>query len=118
MSLVGKKCESISLHESNKDNVISCDITPEEVLRLDRITDTYLCSPEANVYDIDFTRFKIRDLETGTVLFEIAKPPTDFGVDNEGNEDAPEEPLDPNAGRFVRYQFTPQFLKLKTVGAT
>lgn len=29
----------------------------------------------------------------------------------------PEEP-DPNAGRFVRYQFTPQFLKLKTVGAT
>ena len=35
----------------------------------------YLCSPEANVYDIDFTRFKIRDLETGTVLFEIAKPP-------------------------------------------
>lgn len=35
----------------------------------------YLCSPEANVYDIDFTRFKIRDLESGTVLFEIAKPP-------------------------------------------
>ena len=25
---------------------------------------------------------------------------------------------DPNAGRFVRYQFTPEFLKLKTVGAT
>jgi len=25
---------------------------------------------------------------------------------------------DPNAGRFVRYQFTPQFLKLRTVGAT
>lgn len=36
----------------------------------------YLCSPEANVYDIDFTRFKIRDLESGTVLFEIAKPPS------------------------------------------
>ncbi|PSN53647.1 Protein unc-119 B [Blattella germanica] len=29
-----------------------------------------------------------------------------------------QEELDPNAGRFVRYQFTPQFLKLKTVGAT
>lgn len=28
-----------------------------------------------------------------------------------GSEDA-------NTGRFVRYQFTPQFLKLKTVGAT
>lgn len=118
MSLVGKKCESISLIETSKDDVIVSGITPEDVLRLDRITDTYMCSPEANVYDIDFTRFKIRDLETGTVLFEIAKPPTDFGVDSEGTEDAPEEPLDPNAGRFVRYQFTPQFLKLKTVGAT
>lgn len=35
----------------------------------------YLCKPEDNVYNVDFTRFKIRDLETGTVLFEIAKPP-------------------------------------------
>lgn len=34
----------------------------------------YLCSPEANIYDIDFVRFKIRDWESGTVLFEIAKP--------------------------------------------
>ena len=34
----------------------------------------YLCKPEANVYEIDFTRFKIRDMETNTVLFEIAKP--------------------------------------------
>lgn len=34
----------------------------------------YLCKPEDNIYNIDFTRFKIRDLETGTVLFEIAKP--------------------------------------------
>lgn len=120
MSLVGKKCDSTptALLETTKDDVITNKITPEDVLRLDRITDKYLCSPEANVYDIDFTRFKIRDLETGTVLFEIAKPPTDFGVVAEGSDDAPEEPLDPNAGRFVRYQFTPQFLKLKTVGAT
>lgn len=110
----------------------------------------YLCSPEANVYDIDFTRFKIRDLESGTVLFEIAKPPSTGTVallyqlhalcmciltiidrtcqycfcfllyaDSEEADPEPEqEELDPNAGRFVRYQFTPQFLKLKTVGAT
>ncbi|XP_021917082.1 protein unc-119 homolog B-like isoform X1 [Zootermopsis nevadensis] len=50
-------------------------VSPEDVLWLPRITDNYLCSPEANVYDIDFTHFKIRDLESGTVLFEIAKPP-------------------------------------------
>lgn len=49
-------------------------VTPEDVLHLPKITEKYLCSPEANVYQIDFTRFKIRDLETGIVLFEIAKP--------------------------------------------
>jgi len=26
--------------------------------------------------------------------------------------------VDPNAGRFVRYQFTPAFLRLRQVGAT
>jgi len=36
-----------------------------------------------------------------------------------GDKDEMEgDDADPNAGRFVRYQFTPQFLKLKTVGAT
>lgn len=93
-------------------------ITPDDVLRLPKITDTYLCSPDANIYDIDFTRFKIRDLESGAVLFEIAKPipecPDEGSDKNTDNDDA----LDPNSGRFVRYQFTPQFLKLKTVGAT
>lgn len=41
----------------------------------------YLCSPEANIYDIDFTRFQIRDLETGAVLFEITKPPASGNLD-------------------------------------
>lgn len=35
----------------------------------------YLCEPDANIYDIEFTRFKIRDLDTDQILFEIAKPP-------------------------------------------
>lgn len=88
---------------------------------------------DANVYDIDFTRFKIRDLESGTVLFEIAKPPSEQfpegSVDETANAPAPSDDvipnatddtniIDTNAGRYVRYQFTPQFLKLKTVGAT
>lgn len=86
------------------------------------------------MYEIDFTRFKIRDLESGAVLFEIAKPPSEqFLDDNNGAElnlnntsttagddgtTNGDDNLDPNAGRYVRYQFTPQFLKLKTVGAT
>lgn len=41
-----------------------------------------------------------------------------YCTDNGGEPDFDQEEMDPNAGRFVRYQFTPQFLKLKTVGAT
>lgn len=88
-------------------------ITPDDVLRLTKATESYLCSPEANIYNIDFVRFKLRDLESGAVLFEVAKPDS-YSQENEGSE----YEADPNAGRFVRYQFTPQFLKLKTVGAT
>lgn len=100
---------------SEEELLLKEQITPEEVLRLPKITESYLCSPEANVFDIDFTRFKIRDLESGTVLFEIAKPPP---PDDDEDAETDQEESDPNAGRFVRYQFTPQFLKLRTVGAT
>nr|CAG4649671.1 EOG090X0D9B [Scapholeberis mucronata]SVE93872.1 EOG090X0D9B [Scapholeberis mucronata] len=101
----------------SEDSILSKGfVTPDDVLKLPKITNHYLCPPDANIYEIDFTRFCIRDLESGTILFEIAKPlPPDI-YDNpeiDSNND-----LDPNAGRFVRYQFTPHFLKLRTVGAT
>lgn len=86
-------------------------VAPDDVLKLGKCTENYLCEPSANVYHIDFTRFKIRDMETGNVLFEIAKP-------ENIEEDIIDNDEDPNAGRFVRYKFTPEFLKLKTVGAT
>ena len=74
--------------------------SPAEVLEHFSVTEDYLCSPEDNVYQIDFTRFKIRDLHSNTTLFEIAKPP--------GNTKSEDDEVDPNAGRFVRYQFTPE----------
>ena len=76
----------------------------------------YLCSPDDNIYDIEFTRFKIRDMESGLVLFEIVKPPPPEPVDE--SKDGEELEMEADSGRFVRYQFTSQFLKLKTVGAT
>ncbi|XP_065205625.1 protein unc-119 homolog B isoform X2 [Planococcus citri] len=111
-------------HENNSDNTSQITeetllqkkfVAPEDVMKLNKITENYLCSPNMNVYDIDFVRFKIRDLETGITLFEIAKPTfsSENGCLEEENGDT-----NPNAGRFVRYQFTPQFLKLKLVGAT
>uniref|UniRef100_A0A914VW75 PHD-type domain-containing protein n=1 Tax=Plectus sambesii TaxID=2011161 RepID=A0A914VW75_9BILA len=99
-----------------EEELRQCDfVTPDQVLRLNKITSDYLCQPEDNVYEIEFTRFKIRDLDTSQVLFEIAKPSAEDDMDDV--EHSPEE-VDPNAGRFVRYQFTPQFLHLKHVGAT
>ncbi|XP_072839498.1 protein unc-119 homolog B [Pogona vitticeps] len=89
-------------------------VRPEHVLGLSRVTENYLCRLEDNIYSIDFTKFKIRDLETGTVLFEIAKP---SALDQEDDENEVGE-VDASAGRFVRYQFTPAFLRLRTVGAT
>ena len=78
---------------------------------LSRIVNTlfadYLCSADANHYGIDFTMFKIRDMDTQAVLFEIRKP--------EAEENA-EDSAD--AQRFVQYNFPPAFLRLKTVGAT
>ncbi|KAJ8367889.1 hypothetical protein SKAU_G00079170 [Synaphobranchus kaupii] len=98
----------VTTEEELRRNAI---ITPEDVLGLQKITANYLCGPEENVHSIDFTRFRIRDMETGTILFEIAKPPI-----NERTGD--KRDFDPNAGRFVRYQFTPAFLHLRQVGAT
>lgn len=104
---------------TNEEDLLQKEyVMPEEVLRLSKVTENYLCSPDANIYDIDFTRFKIRDMETGTILFEIAKPPPPEFIEGEDNSEQEQQEMDPNAGRFVRYQFTPQFLKLKTVGAT
>lgn len=69
----------------------------------------YLCPLESNIYSIEFTRFKIRDMDSQAVLFEICKPP---------EEELSDTDLPPDASRFVRYQFPPEFLKLKTIGAT
>ena len=83
------------MSESDILNLETKAIRPEHVLRLNRITEGYLCSPKANIYNIDFTRFKIRDMETNEVLFEIAKPPGhNLEIDDK----------DPNVGRFVRYE--------------
>lgn len=136
MSVVSKKLNQIAANANILDASTAGsggasqqqrNISPEDVLRLTKITEDYLCTLDANIYEIDFTRFKIRDLESGEILFEICKPPSEQCSELSGSADDPSsqaedadgtEAIDPNAGRYVRYQFTPQFLKLKTVGAT
>jgi len=107
---VKSKKEDVSEEELRKKEFVS----PEDVLKLNRATEGYLVDGRKNAYKIDFTRFKIRDINSGSVLFEIAKPEDEDGEDDEIDYDE----CDPDSGRFVRYRFTDEFLRLKSVGAT
>ncbi|XP_072528109.1 protein unc-119 [Salminus brasiliensis] len=83
-------------------------VTPQYVLRLAGYTDDYLCSPEENIYNISFSRFKIRDLEGGSVILDLKRHcPTEI-------KDVKEQ----EAARFIQYHFTPAFLSLREIGAT
>ena len=61
---------------------------------MDLIFLDYFVDGRKNKYNIDFTRFKIRDIESGTVLFEIAKPEDS----NEEEMDVDED--DPDSGKI------------------
>lgn len=93
-------------------------ITPDDVLKLSKITDGFLCSNN-NEYQIDFIRFKIRDLESNLTLFDISKDPscTPEPLNESLNEEKQHGAIE-DSGRFVRYLFSSSFLKLKHVGAT
>ncbi|XP_053708290.1 protein unc-119 homolog A [Synchiropus splendidus] len=94
-------------------------VTPQQVLQLDCYTPAggeaecisladYLCLPEDNIYNINFSRFKIRDLGSGAVILDIKKHrPLEI-----------QEVIDLDPSRFIQYHFSPAFLTLKEIGAT
>ncbi|KAM4634171.1 matrix metallopeptidase 25a [Polymixia lowei] len=83
-------------------------VTPQHVLRMNSYTKDYLCSPEDNIYNISFSRFKIRDLQSGGVILDIkTHGPTEV-----------KDVTEVNAGRFIQYRFSPAFLSLREIGAT
>ncbi|XP_058265103.1 protein unc-119 homolog B isoform X2 [Hemibagrus wyckioides] len=77
-------------------------VTPQYVLTLAGYTQ------EDNVYNIRFSRFKIRDLERGSVILDLKRHcPTEIS-----------DVMETEAGRFIQYHFTPSFLNLREIGAT
>ncbi|XP_034046910.1 protein unc-119 homolog B [Thalassophryne amazonica] len=83
-------------------------VTPQHVLRLTSYTKEFLCSPEDNIYNINFSRFKIRDLASGSVILDLKKHcPTEI-----------KDVIQLDAGRFIQYHFSPAFLTLREIGAT
>uniref|UniRef100_A0A672YVN3 Unc-119 lipid binding chaperone B homolog 2 n=1 Tax=Sphaeramia orbicularis TaxID=375764 RepID=A0A672YVN3_9TELE len=68
----------------------------------------YLCSPEDNIYNVSFSRFKIRDLDSGAVILDIKKHgPTEI-----------QDVIELDTRRFIQYHFSPAFLALRAIGAT
>jgi hypothetical protein len=84
------------------------EITPEYVTSHTEATDSFLCPLSANVYGIEFVYFKVRDLESGTVLFEVA---------NEEEEES-REIVEDDSVRTIKYHLGPDFLNLTALGST
>ncbi|XP_071357605.1 protein unc-119 homolog B-A [Trachinotus anak] len=83
-------------------------VIPQHVLWLNSYTKEYLCSPENNIYNVNFSRFKIRDLSSGAVILDIKKHcPTEI-----------QDIIELDTNRFIRYHFSPAFLTLREIGAT
>jgi hypothetical protein len=89
------------------------EVTPDSVLKLTEATSDFLCPLTANTYGIDFLYFRIRDLDSGTVLVEVAKEEED-----PKEEGKVEEPVDDSISRTIKYHFGPDFLNLRTIGTT
>jgi hypothetical protein len=81
-------------------------ITVEDVLGLTKPTTDFLCPLEANIYEIEFVYFKIRNYDNSQTLFEIRKAEIDYGKTTSSTP------------RFVQYQFGPNFFKLKNVSTS
>eukprot|EP01062_Namystynia_karyoxenos_P028069 TRINITY_DN2133_c0_g1_i2.p1 TRINITY_DN2133_c0_g1~~TRINITY_DN2133_c0_g1_i2.p1 ORF type:complete len:200 (+),score=63.26 TRINITY_DN2133_c0_g1_i2:119-718(+) len=89
------------------------DITADEVLELTGPTDGFLCSLAANKYGIEFLSFKIRNMETGEVLFEVDR---DSAESQQQQQAPPSDDVDEAAMRTIRYDFPASVLRCGTIG--
>ena len=83
-------------------------VTPSEVLSLTSITPNFLCPLSANVYNIQFLSFKIRDVETNQVFFQIESD-GELPLEEQKEEFELDEQTEREL-RTVRYYFGPNFL--------
>lgn len=88
-------------------------ITPEDVIRLQRPTDGFLCPLSANTFGIEFLSFAIIDYETKNIIFEVGKdipPPADMSLDFSS--------VGEDVYRKIRYNFSEDVLKLPYIQTT
>jgi hypothetical protein len=89
-------------------------INPEYARNLTDFTDNFLCELKDNVYNIKFLKFRVRDMDSGYVLFEVCDE-EDKSEDMNGTEIDSENA---NTSRTIRYHLGPEFLELKNIGTS
>ncbi len=83
-------------------------ITPEYVRNLSGYTENFLCGVTENIYNIRFIKFRVRDLESETVLFEVEEDKSEE-TDKQNSQQTDEN-------RLIRYHLGPDFLDLRNLG--
>ena len=100
------------------------NITPDVVRSYKEFTPKFLCGIKANTYNIRFRRFKMRDMDSGYVLFEVSDDSSDDTSNQQSAEPTQkeiEEMSDENietSPRTIRYHLGPDFLELKNLGSS
>jgi len=84
--------------------------TPAEARKQTKFTDKFMCSLKDNTYNIKFLLFKVRDLESNQVLFEVASDEPDTQTTEKEDED--------DEKRVIKYHLGPDFLELTSLGST
>ena len=98
------------------------EITPEIVREYKAFTPKYLCGLEANTYNIKFKKFKIRDIESDFVLFEVKDDSEDESKTISEEEIQKIKEIEEKdiykSPRMIRYHLGPDFLDLKNLGSS
>jgi hypothetical protein len=94
------------------------EVTPESVREYKGFTDKFLCPRSANVYNVRFRKFRVRDLESGFTLFEVADDSPDQADEQIQEIKEDENETIENSMRTIRYHLGPDFLDLKDLGSS
>jgi len=102
------------------------EITPDIVREYKEFTPKFLCGLDANTYNIKFKKFKMRDLESDFVLFEVSDDSPDDSNNSIEKKEEEEKKETINyedediltSPRSIRYHLGPDFLELKDLGSS
>jgi hypothetical protein len=93
-------------------------ITTEFARNLPDFTENFFCELKDNIYNIKFLKFRVRDMESGYVLFEVHDE-EDKHDDRHPSELPENGNLESeNNSRTIRYHLGPEFLELKNIGTS